>query len=199
MLVEFMGGETNAEEIISRGAATCYGKNDSSPKRIHKLKQHGHLATMRFGHATFKVSDISRACANQLIRHKFVDVLQESQRYVNQADRGFVMPDVDNESKKMIKEFVELADEVYSHLRRHGVSKEDARSILPQNTMTNIYLTSSFQGWMDMFRLRVSKHAQAEVRQVAIYIWATLSVNFPLVFKDLKFENKSLGEWESTL
>ena len=197
MIVELIDHSCKAEETIAQSAGVCYGKPDKDTKRIARLKQHKHLATFRFAHAVFKVSDISRACQNQFVRSKHLDFLVESQRYVKQTNRGFVYPpSLSPEQQEEVKLHINHTNRLYQRLLVDGVSKEDARSVLPQNSMTTMYVAGNFQAWMDFLKLRVSTHAQQEIRTVAIYIWSTLAVNFPLVFKDIEFEAKSLQEWE---
>ena len=199
MQVELIASMCNAEQIIAEAASVCYNSKPRDVKRIKRLKQVGHLSTFRFASAVFKISNISIACQNQIVRSKHLDFLVESKRYVSAANRGFVMPNVDKESQKEIEAFVEAAGALYDRLVAKGIKKEDARSILPANTMTNMYITGNFQAWVDFLKLRVSSSAQEEIRTVAIYIWSTLAVNFPLVFKNMQFETKTLTEWEATL
>ena len=196
MTVELIDHSCKAEETIAQSAGVCYGKPDKDTKRIERLKQHKHLATFRFAHAVFKVSDISRACQNQIVRSKHLDFLVESQRYVKQTARGFVYPaQLSHKQQEEINIHINHTNRLYQRLLSDGVSKEDARSILPQNTMTTMYVAGNFQAWHDFLKLRVSMHAQKEIRTVAIYIWSTLAVNFPHVFKDMEFEGMSLLTW----
>ena len=200
MTVELIDHSCKAEETIAQSAGICYGNDNKNTGRIVRLKQHKHLATFRFAHAVFKISDISRACQNQFVRSKHLDFLVESQRYVKQTSRGFVYPpSLPDKLRKEVQEHVNHTNRLYQRLLVDGVSKEDARSILPQNSMTTMYVAGNFQAWIDFLKLRVSKHAQSEIRQVAIYIWSTLAVNFPLVFDDIEFEDERLSVWEATL
>ena len=200
MTVELIDHSCNAEATIAQAAGVCYGKDDADKKRLTRLKQHKHLATFRFAHAVFKFTDISRACQNQIVRSKHLDFLVESQRYVDQSNRGFVYPEgISNYLESEMDTVISEAFFRYESLIAGGMSKEDARAILPANTMTSMYVAGNFQAWIDFLKLRVSKHAQAEIRRVAIYVWSTFSVNFPLVFADLEFEFQCLKEWEATL
>ena len=123
------------------------------------------------------------------------DFLVESKRYVDASERGFVTPNVSDKVKCIIDQAYIDARETYIELIEMGVPKEDARSILPMNTMTSMYIAGNLQAWMDMFKLRVSKHAQKEIRDVAITCWALLIEVYPLIFTDLIFEDKNFEEW----
>ncbi len=196
MKIELIDSSRDAINTISRCAGVCYGKDNSSKKRIKNLKEHKHLATMRFAHAVFKVSDISIACQNQLVRSKHLDFLVESKRYVDASTRGFVYPsNISSLNKSKITKHINEARELYKALTFSGVTKENARSILPANTMTTACIAGNFQAWMDFLKLRVSKHAQYEIRHMAIEIWKQLASNFPEVFEDLILEDKDLTTW----
>jgi len=89
---------------------------------------------------------------------------------------------------------------LYSSLIDDGVHKEDARSVLPANCSTELNVTSNLQGWSDFQKLRISKNAQSEVREVAIRIAKELSKKFPLIFNDDElFDGVSLRDWYSSL
>lgn len=196
MKVELIDHSKNAETTIAQGAGICYGKPDKDVSRIKRLKQHGHLATFRFAHAVFRVEDISRACQNQIVRHKHLDFLVESQRYVDQTDRGYVTPVMDTASEVLYHNEMSNAFHTYGKLIANGVPKEDARGILPGNTLTSMYIAGNFQAWSDALNLRVDLHAQQEVRIVFLKIWIMLHLNFPLAFPDTEVRNGfTLLEW----
>ncbi len=183
MKVTLIDYSKHAEETIAQSAGLCYGRNDKDTKRITRLKQHKHLATFRFAHAVILVEDISRTCSHQLVRHPHLSYLQESQRYVNQADRGFVMPEVTKGMEERIKAHVEAANDLYYDLLDTNTKKEDARAILPANTMTSMYVAGNFQAWYEAIRLRTEKHAQQEIQEVFTQIGELLELNFPLAFE----------------
>ena len=197
MTITLIDFSANAVETIARSAGVCYGNDNKDLSRIGKLKKHKHLATMRFAHAVFKIEDISIACQNQFVRSKHLDFLVESKRYVDASERGFVMPEnIEPNNEMLIKRAADNAMEVYKHLVNNGMKKEDARAILPMNTMTSMYVAGNFQAWMDFLKLRVSKHAQKEIQLVALNIWSALILAFPHVFADLKFEDEGFSQWK---
>lgn len=200
MLVTLIDSSTNGETTIAQAAGLCYGKPDKDTSRITRLKAHKHLATMRFAHAVILVEDISIACQNQMVRSKHLDFLVESKRYVDASSRGFVYPDnLTDDVYTRIQEAVDMSEDTYKDLLAMGVAKEDARSIIPMNTMTSMYIAGNMQAWMDMLKLRVSKHAQQEIRAVAIDCWGVLIKRFPLIFNDLIFEDRSYTEWRDNV
>jgi len=188
MQVTLVDYTENAEQKIATYSALCYGAKtdeESNERRIAHLLKLGHLSTLRFASATFLIGNISRACSHQLVRHKFLDYLQESQRYVEQDKIRFINP-----FQHATKEHAEFQKSVidslisYKRLRGMGVAKEDARLVLPQASPTKLYVAGNFQAWKDFLSLRQSKKAQWELREVANLIAIELHNIAPTIFKE---------------
>ena len=173
MNVQLVDATENAEYKIAKAAAICYSA-DTSPeacqRRMGKLLNLNHLATLRFAYATFHISGISRACSHQFVRAKHLDFLQESQRYVNQKNCEFVIPNIEDVAKISIQTLYDNCIKTYQNLFDLGVRKEDARYILPNAATTQLYVTGNFQAWKDFLKNRTDKAAQWEIREVALEI-----------------------------
>lgn len=171
MRVELEYITPNALERIGRYAGICYNSSlDSTAciKRAISCKDKGHLATLRFAHATFHVSGISRACSHQFVRSKHLDFLQRSQRYCKEDEASFVEPNLDSlSSLNIMRTHYQNSLYLYEQLLSQGVKKEDARFVLPEATTTELIVTGNFQAWLDFIKLRADKHAQWEIREVA--------------------------------
>lgn len=176
----------NAVEMIGRFASICYDSNKSKEsciRRATSCKDKGHLATMRFAHAVFHVYGISRACSHQMVRSRHLDFLQRSQRYCNEEDRGFIMPpNLTSDQEELFASGLFEAKYIYEQLIDSGIRKEDARFILPEGAETELYVVGNLQAWKDFISLRATKHAQWEIRQVAIDINNLLSDHCPELF-----------------
>ena len=189
MEVELLHLTPNAEEFIGRCASICYDSSQDSGacvKRAAACVSKGHLATLRFAHATFKVKGISRACSHQFVRSKHLDFLQSSQRYCIEENVEFVIPDIDLESQNIIKSWTDNSQYVYDDLIKRGVKKEDARFVLPEATCTELIVTGNLQAWLDFIELRSGKHAQWEIRSVAKEINTILAKECPNIFKEIE-------------
>lgn len=175
----------DAENFIGQMAGICYGSQTDDPvknvKRAAKCAQDGHLATLRFAHATFHVSGISRVCSHQFVRSKHLDFLQRSQRYCKEEQAGFVVPPDDN-WELIYKVHNAQCLDMYNKLLKHGVRKEDARFVLPEATQTELVVVGNLQAWQDFIKLRADKHAQWEIRAVAKEINNQLHQYCPNIF-----------------
>lgn len=190
MKVELKYVTPDAAYHIGSMAGICYGSSsdrDASIKRAIKCMDDGHLATLRFATATFHVSGISRVCSHQFVRSKHLDFLQKSQRYCVEFDADFVKPtSVYVGMSDELEEHYASCLEMYNHLISNGVRKEDARFVLPEATHTELLVTGNFQAWRDFIKLRADKHAQWEIRRVAIEINNQLAQAVPELFKPME-------------
>ena len=179
----------NAEESIGRYAGICYDASQEPSaciRRASKCANDGHLATLRFAHAIFHVSEISRICSHQFVRSKHLDFLQQSQRYVNSLSNELIYPD--NGLQNKYASAYSHALNIYDELITSGVKKEDARFVLPAGITTELYVVGNLQAWRDFIHLRAEKHAQWEIRAVAIEINNQLAEHCPNLFKEIVIE-----------
>jgi thymidylate synthase (FAD) len=161
----------NALELIGGYAGICYNSRnepEANVKRAIHCKDSGHLSTLRHAIATFHISGISRACSHQMVRSKHLDFLQRSQRYCSEKEPKFVYPGTSHDTT--ISGLYQTAHRVYMDLIAVGVKKEDARFVLPEGCQTELIVTGNLQAWLDFVKLRADKHAQWEIREVAITV-----------------------------
>lgn len=188
MKIELVDITENAEEKIGYYAGECYSARrdkEACIRRAAKCMQDGHLATLRFAHATFHISGISRVCSHQLVRSKFLDFLQQSQRYVNQKNVDFTYPKeyyTDEWVREAFDDVYSKSKSTYDWLIEQGIKKEDARFVLPEATHTSLYVVGNLQAWKDFIKLRADKHAQWEIREVAKKINNELNKHCPNLF-----------------
>ena len=192
MKVEIIACTRDPEAHIGAQAAECYdSKTDraSCIRRAVHCVDSGHLATLRFAYATFAISGISRVCSHQLVRVAHAGILQRSQRYVKETSVEYVDPPaLDGLAGTFaFDEWQAIqfrAEQLYLHLVDSGaMKKEDARYILPQGCSTSLRITGNFQMWLDLLANRTTKHAQWEVRDVALEIQRQLAQQAPGIFR----------------
>lgn len=126
---------------------------------------------------TILFKSLSRTASHQLVRHRNA-ISQESQRYVDYGNSSFIDPlreealakNPEELSYKHSEKMLNIANEaikVYNELRQEGMSKQDARAILPNNVSTKLYMTFTFTNLIKFLQLRTAKGAQAEIRNIA--------------------------------
>ena len=134
MKVTLLANTPDPEKIVAAAARLCYSNKEVSEimdnftdekieKFINKLISLGHESPLEHVTFTFGIEGISRACSHQLVRHRIAAWAQRSQRYVNEAEPSYVIPDViaGNEAAKQIYiEQMDLAWKAYSKLQDLG-------------------------------------------------------------------------------
>lgn len=73
----------------------------------------------------------------------------------------------------------------YCDLLDMGVSREQARGVLPNASYTSFWMSGNLRNYIHFLRLRLDAHAQPEVRAVAEAMREQLALLFPATFKVL--------------
>jgi thymidylate synthase (FAD) len=105
----------------------------------------------------------SRACAQQITRHRVASFTMESQRYVNYEKKGI---DIIDDGSRMSDEYYQLMCDEYER-RLTTMKPEHARDVLCNSVATRLVVTMSEHWWDDFLRQRLDVHAQDEIRLIA--------------------------------
>ena len=172
--------------LIGKYSGICYNRTGNDENRLKHIIEVGHLSCLRFGMAVFKIEGISRVCLSQLTRSVHLSYLVRSSRYCDEGDAEFIRPEgfdkLDAQAQAAIENHEQYSRYLYKALREAGMSKQDARFYLPQAQATELYVAGNYQAWLDFIKLRNTKHAQKEVRDVAAEIERQLQDIAPIIF-----------------
>lgn len=202
MNVKLITHTPNPETTIAHCAATCY---DSVPKELDKARKmiaaiikSGHESCIEHATATFEIDGVSRVVTHELVRHRIgFSYSQRSQRYVNEKEPSYVVPkEIENDASanQLYKQFMDIAWKTYSELQSLGLKNEIARYVLPNACCTKICVTADFRAWRNFLKLRLSKRAQPEIREMAFAILENLCEIAPSCFSDLRDQ----ANWQNT-
>lgn len=198
--VTLLNHTLNPIQTIASAARLCmFNKNISELKDVitdeyaqeltKKLIDMGHDSPTEHVIFTFGIEGISRACSHQLVRHRIASYSQQSQRYVNEKDFDFVVPpEISNNdsAKKIFFDQMTVLNDIYKKLVELGIKKEDARFILPNACETKIICTFNIRSLKNFFKLRLDKHAQWEIREMATKMFDLVYAECPILFEDIK-------------
>ena len=164
-------------------------------KLIKYLARHKHISPFGHAFASFHVK-APVFVARQLVKHKFLRWNEVSKRYVDDtpelyepewrsrsADKkqGSGGPvEISLDSEMLFHATCRNALTAYESMINEGISPEQARSILPQNMMTEWYWSGSLDAFADMCRLRCKEDTQAETQEVAWAINLAMEDLFPV-------------------
>lgn len=144
-----------------------------------------------------------RGVTHEIVRHRPPAYAQESTRYCNyEGGVTFVippwtglMPGEVNVGHIFGKRQISMlpqerwicamanAEEDYIQLLKDGWSPQEARSVLPNSTKTEIVITTNVLEWKWIFGLRVAKAAHPQMREVMIPLEKKFCEIFPKNFK----------------
>ena len=167
--------------------------SEADTKLINYLAKHKH--TSPFGHcfASFHIK-APVFVARQLVKHKFLRWNEISRRYVGDTPE-FYRPEVwrsKAQDKKQgsgpaledqdvhIGTTQRLVTMLYDSMLEKGVCEEQARMVLPQNTMTEWYWSGSLDAFADMCNLRTKSDTQWETRDIAFQIDVEMQKLYPI-------------------
>ena len=196
MKVEIVSSTPNPEMTIAECARTCYDSKakdvEGARKMIKSLIKAGHTAMIEHASITFKISGISRVVTHELVRHRIASYAMRSQRYVNESVPTFVVPNEiasNNEARILFEQAMQNAWFAYKKLQEYGLKNEIARYVLPNAAESVICTTINFRALRNFFKLRLSKRAQPEIRELANLMLDKAIQIAPSCFEDLKDES----------
>jgi thymidylate synthase (FAD) len=207
------------EKTIFSAAKICYSSNDlngiisESNKQeynhlIEKLMDSSHLSPLEHTSFTFGVEGISRACSHQLVRHRLASYSQQSQRYVDESEFNYIIPESIEKNEDLKNEFENCMKQIniqyikFSKLLiDSGYSienaREDSRFVLPNATETKIILTMNSRELLHFFSLRLCNRAQWEIRNLAFEMLKLIKPIAPSCYKGRCSEgSKTCGKSE---
>ena len=171
--------------------------NVSEEKKLKLIKNcvsSQHDSVLEHAYFTFAIEGIDRAISHQLVRHRAGIVFsQQSQRYVEIKE--------DLKELKKLKESQDYERQVflqkyfsgccdqcessyldhmydclieYRNLIDNGMKAEDARSVLPNATKTNITMSCNLRELIHICHLRLCTRAQAPIRKMVASLVANV-------------------------
>ena len=170
MEIEILDYTPSPVELISKSMGTCYGKSDTSEKRVKRAFVEQHMSVFEHAKVTVRISGVSRALSHQLVRHRMASFCQESQRYVkvDVSEDWFVKPEFNDEiDEDVFNKAMQFSAWAYAQLINDGVPAEDARYVLPNACETTLVMTMNLRELYHFLYLREDSHAQWEIRELA--------------------------------
>ena len=181
---------------VERAGRTCYKSEDritadSAERFVRTLVKSGHESVLEHEKVTVRIV-CDRGVSHEIVRHRLASYSQESTRYCNYGKAGevtfirpcFWMPG--SPAYAAWHAAVEYAEHAYLALLDAGAKPQEARSVLPNSLKTEIVMTCNLREWRHFFRLRTSKAAHPQMREIAIPMLRRFQQMIPAVFEDIE-------------
>lgn len=184
---------------IEKAGRTCYKSEDrttdeSAEAFIRKLIERGHESVLEHESITVRfVCD--RGVSHEIVRHRIASFSQESTRYCNYSNDRFgyeitfikpcFLPEV-SVTYRLWKRAMFVAEKKYFGLLSWGCTPQEARSVLPNSTKTEVVMTANLREWRHFLKLRTAKAAHPQMRELTVPLLHELQERIPVVFDDIQ-------------
>jgi len=177
---------------------------EKDAKLIKYLAKHKHKSPFNHCFMSFRVK-APIFVARQLVKHEYLPWNEVSRRYVTEepefyfpevwrkaADNvkqgsseepAYMMVDLHGEDwlvKDVMQDFTKDCLFIYENAIKAGVCPEQARMVLPQNTMTEWIWSGTLFAFAKMCKLRLDPHTQKETQEIARMIDGEAKTLYPV-------------------
>ncbi|MGE5611655.1 MAG: FAD-dependent thymidylate synthase [Bacillota bacterium] len=210
-----IAGEQLAE-IAGRLCYMSYSKPrpGGNAEYLHHIIEVGHGSVLEHACFNFIITQVSRSFTHELVRHRLASYSQLSQRYVDERDCAFIMPEeiaADAELEDSFRHYVREARDTYQYWSdvltqnvknkyprlsatdQRKIARQTARACLPNCTETKIFVSMNARALRHFFVMRGSLAADAEMRRVALMVFSILKVEAPALFEDFEVRTDPEG------
>jgi thymidylate synthase (FAD) len=179
-VVSLISKPDNMLKTIYTACRTCYSadypidiyENATDEEKMLKLIERvigsGHYSTIEHIQVSFAISNVSRACTHQLVRHRHMSFSQKSQRYVKEKGQfDYLIPptiEKNPELKEKFEKFMSEISDKYLEFTEAGIPAEDARFVLPNACATSMVASLNLRELIHIANLRLCTRAQYEIR-----------------------------------
>jgi thymidylate synthase (FAD) len=213
--------EVAGEHLTEVAGRVCYmsfarprpGGNEAY---LHHILEVGHGSVLEHAVWNFVFTGVSRSLTHELIRHRAGwGYSQLSQRYVDESVAEYVEPDeiaADPELHEIWLDaiahshqaYLRLAEKLHEKLAREPdrtvrrkLARQAARSVLPNATETKIFVTANGRALRHFIELRASRHAEVEIRKLAVSVLRIMQKEAPHIFQDYQLTPLPDGTFEA--
>jgi thymidylate synthase (FAD) len=213
--------EVAAEYLTEVAGRVCYmsfarPRPGGNQAYLGHVLEVGHGSVLEHAAWNFIFTGISRSCTHELVRHRAGwGYSQLSQRYVDESVAEYVEPDciaADPELHGLWLDAIAASHRAYLGLveklqetfkdepdptLRRKLARQAARSVLPNATETKIFVTANARALRHFIELRCSRHAETEIRKLALGVLRIMQQEAPNLFGDYQLVPLSDGTFEA--
>jgi thymidylate synthase (FAD) len=214
--------EVAGEYLVETAGRVCY-MSFARPRPGGNKTYIGHILEVGHGsvleHAVWNLifTGISRSLTHELVRHRAGwGYSQLSQRYVDESVAEYVEPDciaedptlhhlwldaigqVHEAYMKLVQGLMEKFHDEPDKTLRRKLARQAARSVLPNATETKIFVTANARALRHFIEMRGSRHAEVEIRKLAVQVLRVMQKEAPNLFGDYQLVPLPDGTFEAT-
>lgn len=193
------------QKTIESAGRVCYKSEDkicegSDEKFIEHIKGLHHDSVLEHGAITVSII-CDRGISHELVRHRLASFSQESTRYCNYSKDKFggeiAVIDIstgfnydlskpsDYKKYEIWRKAMDNAERSYFEMLKACATAQEARSVLPNSTKTEVVITTNPREWRHIFKMRTSASAHPQMREIMIPMLSEFKLLWPVIFGDL--------------
>jgi thymidylate synthase (FAD) len=200
--------EVAGEHLAEIAGRICYmsfarPRPGGNQAYLDHILEVGHGSVLEHAVWNFVFTGVSRSLTHELVRHRSgFGYSQLSQRYVDESVAEYVEPDVIGDDPELHALWLEAIGHVHrayvrlvekladkfkdepDRTQRRKLARQAARSVLPNATETKIFVTANARALRHFIEMRASRHAEVEIRKLALQVLGIMKAEAPNLFDD---------------
>lgn len=213
--------EVAGEYLTETAGRVCYmsfakPRPGGNKTYLHHILEVGHGSVLEHAVWNFVFTGCSRSLTHELIRHRAGWAYSQlSQRYVDESVAEYVEPDVIAGNPELHalwldavahahQAYMKLVEKLAEHYKeepdktlRRKLARQAARSVLPNATETKIFVTANARALRHFIEMRASRHAEVEIRKLAVKVLQLMQTEAPHLFSDYQLVPLPDGTFEA--
>ena len=182
-------------------ALTCRGNAHKEFKKfaprqvLERIIKAGHESVLEHITVTYSVKWLSRACLQELARHRHISLSVESTRHTLQK---ILSSDKDrNEYRRHVnKKYHAVFDNFVSFAKEHSeIPNDELKYYLPEFWPTNLILTCNIRELRHIIKLRTAPAALKEFQDLAQKLFEAVPDEFKYLLEDCVY--KAENRWDT--
>jgi thymidylate synthase (FAD) len=213
--------EVAGEYLAETAGRLCYlsyarPRPGGNKTYLHHILEVGHGSVLEHAVWNFVFTGCSRSLTHELVRHRAGWAYSQlSQRYVDESIAEYVEPDAIAGNPELHalwldavahahQTYVKLVEKLAEHYKdepdktlRRKLARQAARSVLPNATETKIFVTANARALRHFIEMRASRHAEVEIRKLAVQVLQLMQTEAPHLFSDYQLVPLPDGTFEA--
>jgi len=164
--------------LAAKAAKLCIGKDwegDDEAAYLKTLIQRGHESVLEHVVYVFEVTGLSRACLQQLARHRHISLSVKSTRWaLDKHGDHYAPPEINNlQDAATFDQYADAEINAAMEMKR-TYGNDVAKYLLPECVVTDLILTLNLRELRHIYKLRTGRTAMLEFQHLAKELVACL-------------------------
>ena len=186
------------ENFAALAALTCHANTDKMNSEGYKpsdtlknIINAGHESILEHINLTFSVKGLSRACLQELARHRHISLSVESTRHTlrKQTEYTLFFDNLTKEQWRFAMDFVRFAMDFVRFADAHpDMPNDELKYFIPEFWPTNLIITLNIREFRHILKLRTAPAALEEFRFLARSMFLEVPDEFKYLLQDCVHE-----------